>query len=101
MRLSVALLASYTDDEYSSISFGNQVFPFLGSNVGVHVEQILRMDEMYIVGQERGDLRIDLTNHLFCAAHSRINACNDAFQKIHSPLFGRDDTFPVPLVYIE
>ena len=101
MRLSVAQCTADTDDEDTAVFFCNQVLAFLRSLVRIFVEQFLGMDEMDVVRQERLQLRVGFTDHVFRAAHGRIDTSDNVLQEFHRALFGSDDPFPVPLVHVQ
>ena len=100
MRNTVTQFTSDADDKYRAVFLSNEVFAFFRGLVRIHIQQFLSMDEVDVMGKERSDLRIGFTYHVFRAAHSGIDAGYDAFQEFYVTLFGGDNPFPVPLVYI-
>ena len=101
MLFSVAQLAADTNDEHGTVFFGDGVFAFLGSQIGVFLQQFFRVYEVDVVCQERFDLRIHFADHVFGAAHGRVDTGYNLFQESDATLFGGDGAFPVPLVYIK
>ena len=77
------------------------MFSFLRCKVWIFLHQFLGMDKVDVMRQERLDLRIHFTHHVFRASHGRIDADDDLLQEFYCSLFGGDGTFPVPLVHVE
>ena len=100
MLLTVAQLASYTLNKHGPVFLANGIFTLFGSLVGIHLQQVFTMNERYLFGQKRLDFRISFASEILRAQNGGIDAVYDIFQKSHIALPGRDDSLPVPLVYI-
>ncbi len=73
----------------------------MGAEVGIHVEQILTMDEMDLAWQEGLQLGIALACQKLCAQDGGIDAAYHILQKGDGAVTFFDDSLPVPLIDIE
>ena len=101
MRLAIGKLAAYTYNEYGTILLGNGMLALLGSEVGVHLHQLLGVDEVNLLGQRRLQLGVHLIYHILGAQHGGIDALYNLLEELHVAVLFADDALPVPLVHIE
>ena len=101
MLLPVRELAANTNHEHGTVSLADSILTLLGRLVGIHLQQLLSMDEVYLLRQEGLDLRVGLTGQIFRSADGRIDTLHDILQERQRAVFLADHGFPVPLVHIE
>ncbi len=101
VRLSVAEVASDTDDEDGSIGSADGILALLWSEVGVHLEEFFGVDEMDVIGKEWLNLRIAFAYEVFGALYGVVDAAHHGLQITYIPVFGLHDALPIPLIDIE
>ena len=77
------------------------MFAAFGFQVRIQLAQFFGMDKVKFLGQARLDLRIHLIYHIFGAHHGCIDTGYYLLEEFHIAVFGGNDAFPVPLVYIK
>ena len=99
--LAVGQLAADAHDEHSPILLTDEVFALLGSLVGIHAQQLLAVDEMYLLGQEVLQLGISLTDVELGAQDGAVDLADNVLEESNGTLLGQYHTLPVPLIDIE
>ena len=101
MLLSIAQLSADTLYKYGAIFLADSILALLRSLVRIHIEQILRMDKMNLLWQERLQLWIVLASQELGAEDGCIDAANHIFEECDGAITLRNHSLPVPLVHIE
>ena len=101
MLLAVSQFATDANHEDGTVFLTDGILALLRRLVGIHLQQLLCVDEVNLLGQEGLDLRITLAYQVFCAADGCIDALYDILEEGQRTVFAADDSLPVPLVYIE
>lgn len=81
MLLAIAQLASDALYKYSAILLADSILTLLRRKVWIHIEQILRMNKMNILRQERLQLRIMLASQKLGTQDGTIDAAHDILEK--------------------
>ena len=81
MLLSIAQLSADTLYKYGAIFLADSILALLRSLVRIHIEQILRMDKMNLLWQERLQLWIVLASQELGAEDGCIDAANHIFKE--------------------
>ncbi len=81
--------------------FGDAIFPFLGSEAGIEILQLLGGEEENIVGQDFLYVVVTDGHIFFCFAQSFVDGAHGLFQEIQAPLLPGNDFFPVPLIHVD
>ena len=81
MLLSIAQLSADTLYKYGTIFLADSILALLRSLVRIHIEQILRMDKMNLLWQERLQLWIVLASQELGAEDGCIDAANHIFKE--------------------
>ena len=101
MLLAIAQLAANALYKYSAILLADCILALLRRKVWIHIEQILRMNEMNILRQERLQLRIMLASQELGTQDGTIDAAHDILEEGDGTVFLGNHSLPVPLVNIE
>ena len=101
MRLTIRQLSADTDNKDGSIGLGNQILTLLYGLVRIHTQQLLGMDEVNLLGQERLQLTVAFTNEELRTQDRSIDSLYDILQALQRAVFLPDNSLPVPLIHIE
>ena len=101
MLLSIAQLSADTLDKHGTVFLADSILTLLRSFVRIHIKQILRMDKMNLLWQERLQLWIVLASQELGAEDGCIDAANHIFKECDGAVFLGNHSLPVPLVHIE
>ena len=82
-------------------SFTQSRLALAGRQLGVALQQFLRVDEGDLLGQERPDVRVTLVDELLGALEDRVELADDLLEELHVPVRAGDDALPVPLVDVD
>ena len=101
MLLAIRQCTAYTYYKYGTVSLTNSILALLRRLVGIHLQQLVGMDEVNLLGQEGFDLRVGLTRQVFRATDGSIDALHHILQELQRAVLLVDDGLPVPLVHIQ
>ena len=101
MRLTIRQLSADTYNKDGSIGLGNQILTLLYGLVRIHTQQLLGMDEVNLLGQERLQLTVAFTNEELRTQDRSIDSLYDILQALQCSVFLPDNSLPVPLIHIE
>ena len=101
MLLAVRQFAAYTYYKYGSVFLADSVLALLRREVGVHLQQVFAMNEVYLFGKEGLDVLVCLANQILRAANGGIDALHNRLEECHVALLAGDNGFPVPLVNVQ
>ena len=99
--LAVRQLRADADDKHRTILLADGILALLGRERGVALQELLRVDERDLLGQEGFDLRVGLADVIFGAQNSAVDALNDALEVLHRAAILGHHTLPIPLIDIE
>ena len=101
MRLAVRKGRADPDHEYGAVSPYDLVLALFRFFAGIQVEQLLRMDEMDLLGQRRNQLRELDVQFVFGHFDRLVDTAHRLFQESDVALFARDHLLPIPLVDVQ
>ena len=101
MGLAGTQLIANLHDEYGFMLLDDGIFSFLGSQIGVFILQLLRGDKGYLAAQLGCDAGVFFLYDFECITDCKNDTLHSEFQLFDISLFGSDNSFPIPLVYID
>lgn len=98
MDVARAELAADLHDKHCALVAGNFGLALLGSQVGIHILELLRGDERYLIGQELADEIIFLGDIGLRVAQAPVNRADGSLEGIDVALLGSYYLLPIPLI---
>ena len=101
MLLAIRQASADANHEHSTHLLADGILALLRREGGVALQQLLGMNEVNLLGQERLQLRVGLAHQVFRTANGSIDAVHHILQECQRAVFLTDHCLPVPLVHIQ
>ena len=99
--LAIRQASADANHKYRTHLLADGILALLRREGGVALQQLLGMNEVNLLGQERLQLRVGLAHQVFRTANGSIDAVHHILQECQRAVFLTDHCLPVPLVHIQ